>query len=90
MLMQDFVAKKPVAVFFSSYWTVGPSNTGSSAWWPLNVQQKFAKEAKVYVIAANTTDPPGQGGGIFAPDGSIIDKSEKTTPAIITGVLPAP
>ena len=87
-LLQDFVAEKPDAVFFSAYWTVGQSRGTSSVWWPLNVQKKFAVQTKTYVVAANTTFSPGQGGGIFDPQGTILDSSETNAPAIIYGELP--
>ena len=87
-LLQDFVAEKPDAVFFSAYWTVGQSSGASPVWWPLNVQKSFASQTKTYVVAANTTFSPGQGGGVFDPDGTTIDSSETNEPAIIYGELP--
>ena len=89
-LLQEYTKQNAVATFFSAYWTVGQSNAGSSAWWPLNVQKKFAVDAKQYVIAANTSAGPGQGGGIFKPGGAEIQSSTTGKPAVIYGELPIP
>lgn len=87
-LLQEYTAQGAVATFFSAYWTVGPTNAGSSAWWPLNVQKKYSVDAKQWVIAANTSSGPGQGGGIFKPGGEKVIASETGKPAIIYAELP--
>ena len=68
-------------VAFSAHWlTVGATG----------YQITFAKTHGVYLVAANTTLAPGQGGGVFDPAGKTLAGSSKTTPVIIYATIPAP
>lgn len=89
-LLADFAALGAKVVFFSAKWTVGQANGAASIWWPINVQKKYAEQAKTHVVAANTTLAPGQGAGIFAPGGSTISSTEATQPSVIYAELPVP
>ena len=82
-MMNDFVARKPRLAFFSSYWMAKGSTTKGTA-----IQSKFAKYAKVYLIAANTISGDYHGGGVYAPDGTALQIFDSTKPGIAYGVIP--
>jgi len=86
--LKEFTANKPDAVFFSAYWTVGEPSGAHEVWWPTNVQRKYAEQAKAWVIAANTTVGAGRGGGIFEPDGTVVEQTTSDVPSVIYGELP--
>ena len=87
MLMEYFNTYKPEVVLFSAYWTVGPTN-GSKMWWALTVQETVAKQGKAWVVASNTTNGAGKGGGIYKPGGAIVKQTEASTPSVIYAELP--
>ncbi len=87
MLMEYFNNYKPKVVLFSAYWTVGPTN-GSKSWWALSVQKKVAESGSVWVVAANTTNGAGKGGGIYKPGGAIVKQTDASTPSVIYADIP--
>ena len=84
-MTQDYFAKKPRLVLFSSFWSVGPKNP---TWWSLAVQKKVARDGKVWLIAANTTKGDGKGGGIWKPDGTALETTDEVKPSIVYGDIP--
>ena len=68
-------------IAFSAHWLTA----GATGY-----QITFAKTHGVYVVAANTTLAPGQGGGVFDPTGKALVSSAKTTPIIAYATIPAP
>ena len=87
MLMEYFNTYKPKVVLFSAYWTVGPTN-GSKMWWALTVQETVAKQGNTWVVAANTTNGAGKGGGIYKPGGAIVKQTDAATPSILYADIP--
>ena len=87
MLMEYFNIYKPKVVLFSAYWTVGPTN-GNKMWWALTVQETVAKQGNAWVVAANTTNGAGKGGGIYKPGGAIVKQTEASTPSVIYAEIP--
>lgn len=67
-------------ILVSSYWTVP-----SGARW----QAAFAKNWGVYVIGSNVATGPGQGGGIYGPDGKPLAESLASMPTILYAEIPA-
>jgi predicted amidohydrolase len=86
-LLKAFIAQKPALIVFSAHWMVGPTNSTSN-WWPVNVQKTMAKTAKSYLMAANVTEGPGIGGGIYNPDGTEIATVTSSKPVVVYGELP--
>jgi len=87
MLMEYFNTYKPKVVLFSAYWTVGPTN-GNKMWWATTVQETVAKQGKVWVVAANTTNGAGKGGGIYKPGGAIVKQTTASVPSVIYANIP--
>jgi hypothetical protein len=54
----------------------------------LNVQETVAKEGQVWLVAANTTEGSGYGGGIYDPSGTPVEQVQSRTPAIVYAELP--
>jgi len=86
-LMEYFNTHKPKLLLFSAYWTVGPTN-GYKTWWSLSVQKKVAESANVWVIAANTTNGAGKGGGIYKPGGAIVKQTDSSSPSVLYADIP--
>lgn len=74
---------KARVVAVSSYWTTtDPIN---------NYYKPYLGVYSYYAIIANTTDPPGQGGGVFAPPKmATIQTKVSTSPDIAYGLIPPP
>ena len=87
MLMEYFNTYKPKVVLFSAYWTVGPTN-GSKMWWALTVQETVAKQGNTWVVAANTANGAGMGGGIYNQGGAIVKQTDAATPSILYADIP--
>jgi predicted amidohydrolase len=68
-------------VAFSSFWTVASAVT-----W----QQNFAKKYGVFFIAANTTINPGQGGGVYDPNGAALAQKIQNQPSVVFADIPLP
>jgi len=70
-LLGDLLAvEKPDIVLFSVHW----ENAGTTypQWQILSVMQKIATTFNAWVVGANTTKSPGQGGGIWMSDGTPV------------------
>jgi predicted amidohydrolase len=50
----------------------------------------YAKRYNVYAVVANNTTPPGQGGGVWDPQGAILGQALETKPSIVYAEIPAP
>ena len=72
---------KARVIAFSAHWM-----TAGAPSYPAT----FAKTHGVYFIAANTTLGPGQGGGVYDPNGKTLAQSTKNTPSIIYATIPSP
>jgi predicted amidohydrolase len=78
--------RSPRIVAFSSHWTVDrPAH-----WNPINIQRKFARDACVYLVGANTTAGPGRGGGVFDPFGRPLDMRVSHEPSIVYADIETP
>ena len=73
--------------------TLQPRTVALSLFWtkptPENAYFFFAKAYGVYLVAANTTEAPGQGGGIYDPDGQPLAHTSAQTPSVVYAELPA-
>jgi hypothetical protein len=78
-------ASKPDLMLTSSFWTVGGA---TNPWGALNVQKTIAKNAMAYVVAANTTAAPGNGGGIYKPSGEPMAQDSSGKPTVLYAELP--
>jgi len=72
---------KARVIAFSAHWMTA----GAPSY-----QATFAKTHGVYFIAANTTLGPGQGGGVYDPNGKTLAQTTKNTPSIIYATIPSP
>lgn len=72
LLSQLRYGKKARVVAFTSYWT-----TPGAVNWQVN----YAKKYGVYLIAANTVASPGQGGGVYGPQGQVLVQAIRERPA---------
>jgi predicted amidohydrolase len=70
---------QPRLVAFSSWWTVDRPRE----WHPHTIQSEFARDACVYLLAANTTAGPGRGGGIWDPHGRPLARTGADQPSVI-------
>jgi hypothetical protein len=78
--------RSPRIVAFSSHWTVDrPAH-----WNPINIQRKFARDACVYLVGANTTAGPGRGGGVFDPFGRPLGMRVSHEPSIVYADIETP
>jgi len=78
--------RSPRIVAFSSHWTVDrPAH-----WNPINIQRKFARDACVYLVGANTTTGPGRGGGVFDPFGRPLGMRVAPEPSIVFADIETP
>ncbi len=84
-MLKSYFATKPRLVLFSSFWTVGSSNP---TWWSLKIQEKLARQGKVWLVVANTTKGAGSGGGIYDPTGKVIKQVDKSAPVILYADIP--
>ncbi len=84
LIKEFFMQPKPDIVLLSSAWTIG----GLGMWGAITVQQKIAKDGDVYLVAANTTNGDGNGGGIYAPGGAPIDQKIGSNPSVAYADLP--
>lgn len=50
----------------------------------------YAKGYKVYAIVANTTAAPGQGGGVWAPNGESLVETKAGLPSVQLAAIPLP
>jgi predicted amidohydrolase len=50
----------------------------------------YAKGYKVYAVVANTTAAPGQGGGVWAPNGDSLVETKGNTPSVQLARIPLP
>jgi|GEM_PF-1359340 predicted amidohydrolase len=72
---------KARVVAVSSFWTVSNANS----WY-----KTYAKSYGVYAIAANTTNSPGIGGGIYDTKGVAVAEKVQTSPVIVYATIPKP
>ena len=72
---------KARVVAISSFWTV----SNATSWY-----KDYAKGYGVYAIAANTTNSPGIGGGIYNTKGQIVAEKVQTSPVIVYATIPKP
>ena len=72
---------KARVVAFSGFWLTAGAPT---------YQAGFAKTYGVYLVAANTTLGPGQGGGVYDTAGKTMAGTILNTPGIIYATIPAP
>ena len=72
---------KARVIAFSAHWMTAGAPTS---------QVTFAKTHGVYMVAANTTLGPGQGGGVYDPAGKVLSQHTKNTPGIVYATIPAP
>ena len=85
-LLGDLKAEQPDIVLFSVYWeNAWPTNP---PWQILNVMQKTATTFNAWVVGANTTASPGQGGGIWMPSGTPYTTSSANTANVQYGSIP--
>jgi len=47
------------------------------------------KQYRVYAVVGNTTHTPGQGGGVFGPDGAPLAETTKAYPSVVYATIPA-
>jgi predicted amidohydrolase len=66
-------------VAISSFWTV---STATSSY------KSYASQHKVYAIAANTSNSPGYGGGIYNPSGVALAEWTSGSPKIVYYTFP--
>ena len=85
LIKEFFMEEKPDVVLLSESWTIGGLDW---YWGAIPVQKQIAKDGSVYLVAANTTNGEGYGGGIYAPDGTPIDQKHSPIPSIAYADLP--
>ncbi len=84
-MLKDFAAHKPDIVLFATAWEA----TGANPVWQIPiVMKKIATHFGAWVVGANITLSPGQGGGIWKPDGTPVDTYSGTTPKVVYGTIP--
>jgi predicted amidohydrolase len=84
-LLKDYFspAKRPALIALSSLWTSGAALIGA-----LDTQRTLASYGQAYLIAANTTQGPGKGGGIYAPSGEPLVLDASGTPTALVAEVP--
>lgn len=73
--------------------TLQPRVVALSLFWvkavPENAYYFFSKAYGVYLLAANTTKAPGQGGGIYDPEGEPLAHAGAQAPSVVLAEIPA-
>jgi predicted amidohydrolase len=85
-LIKDYfsAAKKPDAILFSAFWTVG----GTGVWAALNVQKRVATYGQAYLAASNNIEGQGKGGGIYEPSGNALAQDASGKPMVLVAAIP--